>query len=89
LRKETGKKLKPDLKKYTVEFNVLYPCGIDYDYYIKLCVGDGAFKEFKKSLIKYPSRVVITTYATASKCLGSMVEKSFKLKKTLVLMERL
>ena len=40
---------------------------------IKLCVKEGTFKEFKES-IKHFIPVVITTFSTASKCLGGIIE---------------
>ena len=44
------------------------------------CVSEGAFKSFKDKLKKPISDepLIITTYSTASKCLGSMVEYFFK-----------
>ena len=44
------------------------------------CVKEGAFKEFKNQMkmdIEYEP-LIITTYSTASKCLGSMVEYFFR-----------
>ena len=43
------------------------------DEMIKVCVKEGAFKEFRSAIIKYIP-VVITTYSTASKCLGGIIE---------------
>lgn len=49
-------------------------------YDINPCVGDGAFKAFKQSMkedIKI-TPLIVTTYSTASKCLGSMVEYFYR-----------
>ena len=43
------------------------------DEMIKVNVKEGAFKEFKSAIINYIP-VVITTYSTASKCLGGIIE---------------
>ena len=45
----------------------------DIDKIIKVCVKDGAFKEFKSAITSFVP-VVITTYSTASKCLGGIIE---------------
>ena len=41
---------------------------------IRLCVNDNAFKEFRKA-IHNEVNVIITTYNTASKCLGDLIEE--------------
>ena len=43
--------------------------------FVCLCVKDGAFEDFKKAVINQIS-IIITTYSTASRCLGSLVESS-------------
>ena len=43
--------------------------------FVCLCVKDGAFEDFKKAVINKIS-IIITTYSTASRCLGSLVEAS-------------
>ena len=40
---------------------------------IKVCIKDGAFKEFKSAITRFIP-VVITTFSTASKCLGCIIE---------------
>ncbi len=45
----------------------------DIDKLIKVCVKDGAFKEFKQAITSFVP-VVITTFSTASKCLGGIIE---------------
>ncbi len=57
--------------KLYVALNNKYPN--DVDDMIKVCVKDGAFKEFKSAITKFIP-TVITTYATASKCLGGIIE---------------
>ena len=45
-----------------------------------LCVNEGAFSAFKKNM-KYPieiSPLIVTTYSTASKCLGTIVEYFYR-----------
>ncbi|KAK8838125.1 hypothetical protein M9Y10_036078 [Tritrichomonas musculus] len=44
--------------------------------YLTLCIKDGAFDEFKKAFTKNV-KIIITTYSTASRCLGSLVECSY------------
>ena len=44
--------------------------------YLTLCIKDGAFDEFKQAFTKNV-RIIITTYSTASRCLGSLVEHSY------------
>ena len=48
----------------------------DIDKLIKVCVKDGAFKEFKQAITSFIP-VVITTFSTASKCLGGIIEYFF------------
>ena len=43
------------------------------DEMIKVSVKDGAFKEFKTATTHFVP-VVITTFSTASKCLGGIIE---------------
>lgn len=57
--------------KLYVALNNNHPENIDE--MIKLCVKEGAFKEFKEA-IKHFIPVVITTFSTASKCLGGIIE---------------
>ncbi|KAK8883591.1 hypothetical protein M9Y10_042685 [Tritrichomonas musculus] len=45
--------------------------------YLTLCIRDGAFDEFKKAFTKNV-KIIITTYSTASRCLGSLVELSYQ-----------
>ena len=47
---------------------------------VKPCVHDGAFKDFKKQMQEDVrlSPLIVTTYSTASKCLGSMVEYFYR-----------
>lgn len=45
--------------------------------YLTLCIKDGAFDEFKKAFTKNV-KIIITTYSTASRCLGSLVECSYQ-----------
>ena len=44
--------------------------------YLTLCIKEGAFDEFKQAFTKNV-RIIITTYSTASRCLGSLVEHSY------------
>ena len=45
----------------------------EIDKYIKVCVKENAFTEFRKTIEKSVP-IVITTYSTTSKCLGSIIE---------------
>ena len=66
-------------------FKITYQQEIDTvnesaSYEIKPCVGEGAFKDFKQQM-KDPielSPLIVTTYSTASKCLGSMIEYFYR-----------
>lgn len=60
--------------KLYVALNNKYPN--DVDDMIKVCVKDGAFKEFKSAITKFIP-IVITTYAAASKCLGGIIERIY------------
>lgn len=44
--------------------------------YLTLCIKDGAFEEFKQAFTK-KVKIIITTYSTASHCLGSLVEYTY------------
>ena len=57
--------------KLYVALNNTHPKTIDE--IIKVCVKEGAFKEFKQAITRFVP-VVITTYSTASKCLGGIIE---------------
>ena len=57
--------------KLYVALNNNHPKNIDE--MIKVCVKDGAFKEFKSAITHFIP-VVITTFSTASKCLGGIIE---------------
>lgn len=57
-------------KKICVSLNVNAE---EMDKSIKVCVKENAFTEFRKAIEKSVPRV-ITTYSTASKCLGSIIE---------------
>lgn len=57
--------------KLYVALNNNHPKNIDN--IIKVCVKDGAFKEFKQAITSFVP-VVITTFSTASKCLGGIIE---------------
>ena len=46
------------------------------DDYIKVCIKEGAFKEFKAAITNLIP-IVITTYSTASKCLGGIIESFY------------
>ena len=46
------------------------------DDYIKVCIKEGAFKEFKAAITNFIP-IVITTYSTASKCLGGIIESFY------------
>ena len=62
--------------KFTIKFRTEYDSA---EYGIVPSVGEGAFKDFKQRM-KDPIELVpliVTTYSTASKCLGSMVEYFF------------
>lgn len=41
---------------------------------IRLCVNENAFKEFHKA-VHYEVNIIVTTYHTASKCLGDLIEE--------------
>ena len=43
---------------------------------IRLCVNDNAFSEFHKAVHKGVD-IIITTYNTASKCLGDLIEEYY------------
>lgn len=60
--------------KLFVALNNKYPNSVDE--LIKACVKEGAFKEFKQAIISFIP-VVITTFSTASKCLGGIIEHFF------------
>ena len=49
---------------------------------IRLCVSDNAFKEFHKA-VHSQVNVIITTYNTASKCLGDLLEEYYEQHKRL------
>ena len=57
--------------KLYVALNNNHPKNIDE--IIKVCVKEGAFKEFKAAITHFIP-VVITTFSTASKCLGGIIE---------------
>ncbi|KAK8842838.1 hypothetical protein M9Y10_025704, partial [Tritrichomonas musculus] len=57
--------------KLYVALNNNHPKNIDET--IKVCVKDGVFKEFKAATTHFIP-VVITTFSTASKCLGGIIE---------------
>ena len=44
---------------------------------IQLCVNDNAFKEFHKA-VQNEVNIIITTYNTASKCLGDLIEEYYE-----------
>ena len=44
---------------------------------IQLCVNDNAFKEFHKA-VHNEVNIIITTYNTASKCLGDLIEEYYE-----------
>ena len=60
--------------KLYVALNNNHPKNIDN--MIKVCVKDGVFKEFKQAITSFVP-VVITTFSTASKCLGGIIEYFF------------
>ena len=57
--------------KLYVALNNNHPKNIDE--MIKVCVKEGAFKEFKAATTHFVP-IVITTFSTVSKCLGSIIE---------------
>lgn len=70
------KRKRLDVEKYMNEYKERYVNKDLVPEFVKLCIKDNAFAEFKNA-INDEVNIVITTYNTASKCLGTLMEEYY------------